>query len=399
MTHRWAPVATGLVLTTMLLAAPMQTLAADETPPQTGWDRGIFFTLQHDHNYNSGYAPQEYNFTYLLGDIHADYRFNDRWSVKSMSRLDILKNPTDKDWYFTAQGLWLDWLYADYDDGTWGAKFGKMRTQFGNLWEFERWDGLYTPNLAWDYKTDKMLGVAGSYTARLDEFGKQKATAYVLKRDNTFLSQTLLSYPNQNAVTSYLPERLHTSTGGAANTELPESFVLTLEGSDYKFAPGLHTNIAYRYLASGENKATGFTAKDTSGVAATAYYTWQINDDWKWEPMVEYVHLRDVDLGYNDNNGSRAYAQRDYWSGASFLYYGGWIWSAAYTNRGDNNLGPGVTSDDVWLLTSSLSYYWDNGWGVGAGWQRSHNSSLLDPAFKVMDTDTFGLSVMYYLPF
>lgn len=397
MTHRWVPVATGLVLTTMLLAAPMQTQAADEAP-KNGLDGGIFFTLQHDRNYNSGYAPQEYNFTYLLADIRADYRFNDRWSIKSMSRFDILKNPTD-DWYFKAQGLWLDWLYADYDDGTWGAKFGKMRTQFGHLWEFERWDGLYTPNLAWDYKTDKMLGVAGSYTANMGAAGKHKTTAYLLKRDNSFLSQTLISTPSASAVTSYLPGRLHTGAGGPANTEMPESVVVTLESSDFQFAPGLHTTLAYRYLASGENKSTGFTAKDTSGIAATAYYTWQINDKLKWEPLVEYVNLQDVDLGYPDANGNRAYTNRDYWSAASFLYYGGWIWSAAYTERNDHDLGPGVVSDGVSLLTTSISYYWESGLGIGAGWQRSHNSSLLDPAFRVMDTDTFGVSVMYYLPF
>lgn len=337
-------------------------IAADQTnyPSISG---AIPFEIENDWAYRSDDRANQNNDLYATIEPEITVKFSSALSVFAHA---VLEPVTDPDQFetriFGDHGLYLEDLYVDYDGGMFGARAGKLNVGFGVAWD--RTPGLYGTDFAEDgYETSERIGLIGRVTAGSDTAGSHTLAAGAFFKDTTIFSESTFRGRGDT----------RESDGGVSNTESLESFVVTLNGGNFKTLGNLGYHAAYMHQAKG----VGDT-HDEDSVAFALFTTFKLGGGVSVSPIFEFVHQDSAGGAAAERNFVTIAAQAE-WKGANL--------ALAWTGRDTDN----GTSGDDFQFQVSTGYAFDSGIGIDIGWKIAQEAGI--------DTETVGALATYIVEF
>lgn len=256
-----------------------------------------------------------------------------------------------EDRFFGETGLFAEQLYLKYDGGSYTAFGGKFNPTFGIAWDIT--PGIFGTEVAEEfYEQVERIGFGGSIVfggkdgIGGDGFGTHVLTGQTFFADTSFLSQS--AFVSRGDV--------DVEDGGPGNTEDLESFSLTLDGSDL---PGVPFDLGY-HLGILRN-AEGVTETNAEwGFAAGVYASLEVAEEYKLEPIVEYVRFQNDDGLDRDQNIITV--------GAALLH-GGFNYALAVTHVATSPDSPGVEDIDFTQFQATAGYSFDFGLDADIGYK------------------------------
>lgn len=315
---------------------------------------------------------------------------------------------------FEDHGLYFEELYLNLQRDGWRAYFGKYNPGFGIGYDSS--PTIYDDDFTSDYEITEGIGAGFAYSYGSEGSGIHTIGAGVFFQDNSLLSTSVMSHPKPSDRRFIAGEksidrfgRNRHRYGGVSNTRGPTSFFLHLDGAELPFAPGLAYHVGFARLDEGR-----FTGRPEYRTAIGATYDWQIDDDWSFSPIVEWVYRRNVDgnpkadidfQAGSDELGNPVVVTRrvSLRQNAHYLTTGfelGWReWAIGFLSvgrhlqEGGNRPGPNGRDVNERLNAVTLSYRFDFGLGLHAGWKRERLFDA-DRGEKVTG-DTYGFQLSY----
>ena len=231
--------------------------------------------IENDWTYKSDDRSNHNNDLYTTIEPEVTVQFSPRWSIFAHA---VLEPVTDADRFenrvFEDHGLYLEDLELQFDNGTFGARAGKLNVGFGIAWD--KTPGVYGTDFAEDgYETSERIGIIGSYTAKSASLGMHKLSAGSFFQDTTILSQSTLRGRGDT----------RKRDGGVSNTESFESFIVALDGGNMPGLGKLEYHGAYMHQAKGAGDV-----EDEDSFAIAVFTTIDVGRGIALSPLVEYVH-------------------------------------------------------------------------------------------------------------
>ena len=326
----------------------------------------------NDWRYHANYIRNR-NDTWGFGEADITAHFSDTIIFRAIGTYDPVNDfHPDHDRFMADNGFHAKDIYFQYDDGTIGGQFGRITANFGSAW----WQapGIKATSLAEDYAIWDKWGVTGWYRFRLGEMGEVKAGASAFFLDTTILSSS--AFGGRHRKTRWY--------GGPSNTGKPNSFNVSLDGSNIPALPGLSWHAAFLYQSADFRLVNGnptTNVRDEKGQVLGLTETLNLTDAIKSTTLAEAVRFEDK--GGNPGTG------RTYLTLGETLALGGWHLTGAATMRATDRPSNGTVVDD--LITAGFGYDFSNGVSVDLGWQEATFANQTD--------DTVKVRVRYVLPF
>lgn len=273
---------------------------------------------------------------------------------------------------FQDHGLYVEKLFANYENENFSAYLGKFNPGFGIAWD--KAPGIYGADFSEDYELTERLGLGGSVKYHGLDLGEHEFGVAVFAADTSALSNSAFTRPRAGEPTTTRPRRLHRANGGSSNTESLRSFSLTLDGGEFRLLPGLSYHVGLARQHPGANGT-----RHEFGLVGAVQYAWQITKLWTITPLAEYAAVRNV--------GGADGTHRSYLTAALAVSRGHYSASVSHTKRWvdmPDDAGPDQRDR---LTTASFGYAFDFGVEASVGWKRER----VDGAHA----DTFGAQLRY----
>lgn len=357
-----------LLINGVIFSLGLSAAAASADTGYPSFSGSAVFEIQLEHGANSDDPDNERTNTFGRMEVAPKLTLNENMFFDGVLVLEPVRDGVPgEDRFFEDEGVFIEEIKFNYENGPYGVFAGKFNPGFGIAWDYGR--GIWSEDFAEDYEITEKLGVGGSYALETADVGTHTVTA------STFFSDT--SFLTESAVTSRTNVSLE--DGGAANTEDFSSFVVSLGGENTGGIENLTYQIAFRHLAEADISTDG---KDEQGMAANLGYVFAVSSDIELDTLVEYAGINNFDGAIED----RQYA---YASGIVRLYKN-WNIALGYTARTiDPNDGSADTRDHLVQITGG--YDFGNGLTFEAGWKGTEEATI--------DTDILGGLARYTVEF
>lgn len=319
--------------------------------------------IENDWAYKSDDRANQNNDLYTTIEPEVTIQFSPHWSVFAHAVLEPVTAPDKfENRVFEDHGLYLEDLILQFDNGTFGARAGKLNVGFGIAWD--KTPGLYGTDFAEDgYETSERIGLVGSYTLKAMDFGTHKLSAGTFFRDTSVFSQSTFKGRGDT----------RKRDGGVSNTESFESFIAAVDGGKIAGLGMLTYHAAYMHQAKGQGDL-----EHEDSVAIAVHTTVDLGQGVSFSPLVEYVH--------QDNAGGTV-DDRDFLTLAGQVDWMGFNLALAWTGRDTDN----GTNDDDFQVQLSAGYAFDSGISVDIGWKIAEEAGI--------KTETVGALAAYTVEF
>lgn len=245
---------------------------------------------------------------------------------------------------FQSEGIFMEELKLNFEQGGWAAFAGKFNPGFGIAWDYGR--GIWSEDFAEDYEITERIGLGGSYNYEHEAIGTHTLTASTFFADTTFLSQSVISKR----------DRVSKDDGGASNTENFSSFAIALEGENLAGIKNLYYQLAYRYQSEGDEDSGG---DNETGYAVTLNHIFPVTERVELDALVEFVDIKHFDAGTDDNQ---------YFSASLITTFDErWNITIGYTSREIDVQGDSDIDDH--LVQVSAGYDFGQGTTIEIGWR------------------------------
>lgn len=341
-------------LVALVGTVPFASALANEFPALSGT-----LVLELDQkNWLQGPYYNNRNDLFGFAEANVSLRLSERFSMRAVATLEPLTDPHPQaDRAFQNEDVrWKD-VYAQYDDGVFGVRAGRITANFGVAWYAA--PGLDATTLAEDYAVWDRMGVSTWYRLLNDHLGTTTISAALFSLDTSALSASWLDTRQKRS----------RDQGGPSNTAAPQSFALSINGTDIRGLPGFLWQVAVLrqkvdFLTDASGSRVDRVA-DEKGAVASIQQTIRIAE------RIETVTLGEV-AGLNDRGGIPGASGR-YLTVGETLRYGQWYASTALTTRWLESVSPASARDT--LLTFSTGYDLTERLLLDAGWRRADYSA------------------------
>ena len=346
MKYRMFTIAKFLLL---LGAAPTTALAgngADAPVVHTFpyWSGIVSVELGGDHVFGATDPGLNQNTAKSTLEANTVLHFSDAFSLVSHLTAEPVIDPEPyTDSYFRNEGLYVEEVFVQYEDGGWRFYAGKSDPAFGLAWDAT--PGVFGTNLAEDYQLKEKLGAGLAYSFDDRAEGKHTLTVSLYKADTSALGHSLFT---ERAI-------LTADDGGPGNTSLPSSFVVALSSDAVPGFGGIGYSLAFRHQAKGGGQDD--FAAENGGVAGFTK-TFELADDRSIEAIFETAYLSHAD----DLAEDRLYTTL----GAKWIS-GSWNAAASWTLRDTLMVDGADTSGNLYQVSAGHTF--ENGIGIQAGYK------------------------------
>lgn len=341
-----------------------------------GTDEFITGTLALELNdinrVQSNYLANRNVFSFFAeADLSA--HLSDTVLLRAVGTYDPVTDPRpNSNRFLQDQGFHAKDIYVQYDDGTTGGQLGRITANFGTAWYLA--PGLKATLLAEDYAIWDKFGASGWVRHRFGDFGEIKIGAAAFFLDTTALSGSLLGGRHRKAAWM----------GGPSNTGIPNSFNLSLDGSNIPSLPGfswhsalLDQAVDFRLDGNG-NQIPG---RDERGVVVGIKQGLDLTDTVRSTTLMEVVR-------FEDKGGTPGQA-RTYLTVGDTLNSGPWRLEGTATLRATERPRSGTIVDD--LITASIGYDLSQA-AVDLGWQQAMFGTQVEDVIRLRLRYMLGLS-------
>lgn len=303
-------------------------------------------------------STDEYNNLFFRTEVAPTLQLNEHFYIDGVAVLEGIqdRDPNESN-AFDNEGIFIEEIKLNYQNGPWTAWAGKFNPGFGIAWDFGR--GIWGEDFAEDYEITEKLGFGGGYTVEDDNLGTHTFAVNTFFADTTFLSSSVITKR----------DKLTENDGGTSNTEDFSSFVISLEGENLGGIENLYYKLGYRSQSAGD---VNVGADRETGYVITLGHVFPITEDVEIDALAEYADISNFDTGTDDNR----------YTTLSIItrFAEGWNVTTAYTAR-DIDVSGGSDMNDH-LLQISGGYDFGQGTTAEIGWRNSEENN--------MDTDIIG---------
>lgn len=317
--------------------------------------------------------PGTRNDLYGLVEANVWMHLSPQVAIQAVATLEPLADPEPlRDRIFEHEDVrWKD-VFIQYDNGTFGARAGRLTANFGTAWYAAQ--GLDARALAEDYVVWDRMGASGWYRFKPDGGGTLTLGSSWFFTDTSKLSE---SWRN----TWHRRKQEH---GGVSNTGKPESWTVSIEGSEHPGLPALNWHVALRRQAVDSRRdALGNQTRDVAdehGAVASLQNVFSLGQTLRFTALAEAALL--------SNRGGVPGASARYLTLGGTFGFGPWSLQLATTERWRR--GNTVSEDDN-LVSVTLGYKFSDHLLVDAGWRKTRIGSA--------DEDQVRARLKYVLAF
>lgn len=323
--------------------------------------------LQNDYTANSDDpTTDEYNHLFSTTEIAATIRFNDNFFIDGTAVWEDIQDPEpNKNDFLDNEGIYIEEIKLNYENGPWAAWAGKFNPGFGVAWDAA--GGIWGVDFAEDYEVTEKIGLGGSYTFENDQLGAHTFAANTFFADTTFLSGSTVT--NRNT--------LDKSDGGVSNTEDFSSYVISLGGDNLAGVENLYYTLGYRNQDEGDTTTGG--DRETGYVAALGH-AFPVSDRVEMDALIEFADINNFEAGTADNQYIT--------TSLTTTIDEQWNIAASYTSRNIDDAGADANDH---LLQISGGYDFGQGTTADIGWRNSEEGGT--------DTDIIGALITHTFEF
>ncbi len=258
----------------------------------------------------------------------------------------------DRSHYFEGAGLFAEQLYMAYETHNLRFFAGKFNPAFGVAWQEDIALGPFGQNLAEDYyEQTERIGVGLSYAVASKTVGTHILTVQSFFADTTILSRSF--FANRG--------RTRKSDGGLANTEDLSSFSINLDGNLSITGMDLRYSLGYLKNASGVSETS-----NEQGLAIALYGGFDVTDDIRFEPMLEYVKF---------SNAEGIAQDRNIITFGTTIWHNSWNMAFSYSRLHNHSKKVDVTDINTDILQMSVGYDLQNGFRLDIGYKYEKNKT------------------------
>lgn len=269
------------------------------------------------------------------------------------------------DRYFEDHGAYVSTLQLIWETDSFTANVGKFTPVFALEPDYA--NGMYGDTFLGDYELTERLGAGASVAVPVEGVADITFTGALFMRDRSPLAGSIITDRGS----------LSLSDGTPGNTESLENGTFAVD-----VVPAALPDLLIRASYLHQGKGQGDTAdQDAYGLGAA--YSWEVNEDLSFTPMVDWVRSHDV-IGFTDG-ASVAGSRNDTITTGLGVAYGPWFGSVTQGWRNIDGAGALNSEDDFTQV--SVGYAFDMGLSVEAGWLDQDNGGV--------DSTTFGAVVAY----
>lgn len=317
--------------------------------------------------------PGSRNDLYGLLEANVWLHLSEHIALQAVATMEPLADPEPlRDRAFEREDVrWKD-VFVQYDNGSLGLRAGRLTANFGTAW----WaaPGLDARALAEDYVVWDRMGASAWVRFKPAGVGNFTLGTSWFATDTSKLSESW-----RNTWHRRMPKQ-----GGVSNTGKPESWTLSLEGSDHPALPGLSWHLAVlRQQVETRNNGLGVqttNVADEKGSVAGVQKVFALTEKLRFTALGEAARLA--------NRGGVPDAVARYVTLGGTLDYGPWSLQLASTERWRR--GNTVREDDN-LVAVTLGYQFTERLLVDAGWRQLRIASA--------NEDNVRVRLKYVLPF
>ncbi len=360
------PLAKGLLLCMAMVATIGRMALAEVSGFAPKISGSLSFEFQNDFAFSSDDRSEEFNTLFAKIEPAFTLTLTDRLSLNAGLVLQPVREPAVRgdDRFFDDEGLFVEVLTLDYEDGPMHLFGGKMHVNSGNAWDVT--PGVFGTDLAEEYEMAENIALGGAFSGDFAEGGKHTVGAQGFFLDTSGLAESAFTRRRK-------PRR---ADGGPGNTGDFSSFSIALDGGDYPALPGFRYHAAYVHQA---NDTAG--AKNETRVAVNGAYELALLGAVTPQPFVEYVRVDDAD--------GIAGEERNYLTAALGFAYGDCNAAISGTFKETDVANGSATQEEQ--LQVSIGYVFPIGIGLDVAYKRARNAGV--------DTDVFGTLLSYSLEF
>jgi hypothetical protein len=325
---------------------------------------GLEVNIESDFFYKT--TPRRNRLNDLLTESEASLalHFSDAFSLQSAFKYKPVRTPNTHSRSFEDQAVWVERLFADYQDKAQSFYIGKYHPTFSI--GYDRAPGFFGNDYAEDYELRERVGFGVGRKFDAADAGEHEILFELFQSDRWLTSRSYFNQAKRGDNNLARPARGQERDGGLANDGNFDSYVLALNGDGGKALPNFAYHLAYRRLGPGIGQR-----KAEHGVVGAAQYGLELGADLWWKPMVEYVKLNHTTAPVTQNSFER---NATYLTTGFELSYKEWFWAASRTGRNfdaqDNNANA-ETHDR--LVATSIGYRFDFGLVTELGWKGDRN--------------------------
>lgn len=362
MTHKILHLSSSLALVLASTAA-----FAKEATSYPNISGEAVFEIQLEQGVDSDDRNNERTNTFGRTEVAPTVQLNEHFFIDGVAVLEPVQDDTPGHGaFFNNEGVFVEEIKLNYENGPWAAFAGKFNPGFGIAWDYGR--GIWSEDFAEDYEITEKVGFGGAYTFKTANGGDHTLTASTFFADTSFLSDSTITTRG----------RTRKSDGGASNTEDFSSYVVALDGANVGGVENLSYSLGFRHLAEGDADIGG---DDEQGFVANVNYVVPFSKSLKSDVLLEFVTLDHVDGGNDD--------ARYYTASVVNTICDDWNVTVGFTKR-NTDISGGPDENDH-LLQVSGGYDFGNGLTLEAGWRNTEEAGV--------DNDILGGLARYTVAF
>lgn len=321
---------------TFAMAADPDPIEAPASYPRISGE--IEVEIENDNVFKSDDPTAKMNDLYATIGLALAFELTPMFSIQTGMTFEPVLDPTPpgKDRWFGDEGVYVEEIYAQFENGPFRLFAGKFNPSFGTAWD--KAPGIYGADFAEDYQLTERIGGGAAVTLG-DEatIGEHTLTANVFFADTSFLSNSGFTKRG----------RTKKASGGLSNTKSLESFSITVDGEKVPALAG----VAYHAGFSFQKKGVSETHNETGfvfGLSGEVDLGNEIGLGW----LGEVAHL---------NNAGGAAGNATYYTAGVELIRGPWNTAFSFTHR------DAATQDK--LFQASAGYEFENGLSINGGYR------------------------------
>lgn len=275
----------------------------------------------------------------------------------------------ERGFHWDDYGLIVEELTADFKGEDIAFGLGKFNPTFGRAFDKSRYHGIYGTIMPEEYELTEKLG---GYISVLFEDAELRFNLFF--DDNTDLSRSAFN------------DRVRDKAdGGAGNTDRPDNYSITLEGSHNQFT----YNVGFRHL----NTRKHYERDEKAFVFGLDYLKEFDTNNLVFIPFTEIAYIDN----YDGMSGRNVW----YTTVSLPLLYKGWNFVLSETYKHDSESR--YKDYKSYLVQASIGYKFKNGLMFDIA-RKNHrhvekSSNLSSPQKKVRDFDSWGFMLSYMLKF